>query len=468
MADCGCLNRLTGGGVSGSHPAPDAPIMQVGPATGKEFNTLRAELTPVACWRVDDIRFAFDSSLVHPSIAAELLHLSELLQLRLPPSKAPDGLGCPLSLFGHADPVGDDTYNKHLSGRRAASIYGLLTRDVGVWERLYGHALGNDNWGDPALQMMLNTVSPDSNGGADAVASYRQSAAERRDLYRRYMDKLCTPELKLEKRDFLGQGGDSGGKADYQGCSEFNPLLIFSDSDQQRYAQASDKSERNTANAPNRRVLALIFRPGSKVDPARWPCPAASDGVEGCKKRFFSDGEQRRSRSLPDQTRSYTETKDTFACRFYQRLLINSPCEAPNMARVFRYGLEIGADMPWSDQAVITIASQDNAQQTTYTEVLGVRIGTQVVFTFPNVLPGVSYRGFIKDNQRDVELFTYTELARLLDKNDPLNCLLQSNPDYSGGSLPPETPPSFPVPQQDLLAEDMVNNALQGPATFSD
>src|SRR6202040_1126607 len=32
----------------------------------------------------------------------------------------------PISVFGHADPVGDDEYNKHLSGRRATGIYALL------------------------------------------------------------------------------------------------------------------------------------------------------------------------------------------------------------------------------------------------------------------------------------------------------------------------------------------------------
>jgi hypothetical protein len=44
-------------------------------------------------------------------------------------------------------------------------------------------------------------------------------------------------------------------------------------------------------------------------------------------KRLFSDGEQRRSRRLPDKPRKYEQTKDTFACRFYDRLTRTSPCE---------------------------------------------------------------------------------------------------------------------------------------------
>jgi len=33
-----------------------------------------------------------------------------------------DHPACPLSVFGHADPVGSDDYNKALSGRRAMAV----------------------------------------------------------------------------------------------------------------------------------------------------------------------------------------------------------------------------------------------------------------------------------------------------------------------------------------------------------
>jgi tetratricopeptide (TPR) repeat protein len=43
----------------------------------------------------------------------------------------------PLSIFGHADPVGDDDYNKKLSGRRAAAIYALIARRPDIWEDIF-------------------------------------------------------------------------------------------------------------------------------------------------------------------------------------------------------------------------------------------------------------------------------------------------------------------------------------------
>ena len=299
--------------------------MLAAPATGSEFNTLTAGLIPVACWRVDDIRFAFDSSVVTPGTKTELVQLKALRAAHP---------GSPLSIFGHADPVGNDDYNKTLSGRRAIAIFGLLTRDTELWDELYRQPAGNDKWGTPALQMMLDEVNGPSSGAggtgsssADQAAEADKNPAKRKQLFRDYMDKLCGPGLALGKEDFLARGVDAKGKGDYQGCSEFNPVLIFSQRDQQRFEQAKDKSERNTANAPNRRVMALLFRKGTKVDPTRWPCPRALEGAAACRKRFWSDGESRRTRRLPDAERRFEQTADTFACRFYHRLTTGSPCE---------------------------------------------------------------------------------------------------------------------------------------------
>jgi hypothetical protein len=103
---------------------------------------------------------------------------------------------------------------------------------------------------------------------------------------------------------------------------------VFSAQRQQAFDKQQDKTARNAANSPNRRVMVLIFRPGSKVDPARWPCPRASETSAGCRKRFWSDGESRRSKRLTDTDREFELSKDTFACRFYHRLSDKSPCEA--------------------------------------------------------------------------------------------------------------------------------------------
>lgn len=304
------------GGVSGQHPDSDSIQLYPAPSTSDEFNKARLNLIPVACWRVHDIRFAFDSSFVAPEIATELQDLRNLVQ---------DYPGCPLSIFGHADPVGSDDYNKALSGRRATAIYALLlcnsdpSTAVSLWQKISN----TENWGDDQQQAMQSTTGlPDGTPNAS--------------LFQAYMQKLCPQDLALSKQDFLAQGSDSGGKGDYQGCSEFNPSFIFSDEMNSEFNQDQDKTERNAANAPNRRVVVLLFRKGSKVTPAKWPCPRATDGTAGCRKRFWSDGEARRSNRLPDQARKYEDTHDTFACRFYDRLLSGSPCEKANELWVVR------------------------------------------------------------------------------------------------------------------------------------
>jgi hypothetical protein len=294
------------------------------------------------------MRFKFDSSFVLPGIQAEIRHLAEMLN-------SDEFKDCPISIFGHADPVGNDNYNKMLSGRRAAAIYGLLVRDAGIWENLFSNKFGNDIWGEDAIATMNSRLAEDdaakasqlqfgrskiddenssSDGSATSSASSDQSppsepidgaaqdAGLRKELFLQYMEKI-SGGFKLERSDFLGQGADKGGKADFQGCSEFNPLIIFSQEEQDLFETAEQQKDtvtlakRNKENAKNRRVMVLIFRKGSKVEPARWPCPRWNEGVEGCKKRFFSDGEKRRSSRLPDTDRAFEKTRDTFACRFY-------------------------------------------------------------------------------------------------------------------------------------------------------
>ena len=314
--DNGTIHGTSDGGVAGKHPEADPFEFLVGPTTGDEFNTTQLRLVPVACFRVDDVRFDFDSSFVtadpadeKKDIRAELKLLVELLK---------DHPQSPLSVFGHADPVGSDDYNKLLSGRRATVIYALLisTTDPDAAVKLWKTVAATENWGAPQRTTMQSFTGLPA-GTAD------------NDLFKAYMQKLAPPELKVSKQDFLAQGADPNGKGDYQGCSEFNPVLIFSQKKNTELSKSSNSVLRNDANAPNRRVLVLLFQKGSKVDPANWPCPRATEGVAGCKKRFWSDGEARRSNRLPDKDRKFDDTKDTFACRFYHRLLTNSPCETP-------------------------------------------------------------------------------------------------------------------------------------------
>ncbi len=355
-AESGLTHIHTVGGASGTHESVAVPEFRLAPATAAEFNTLRLRLIPIACWRVDDIRFDFDSSIVLPEIRHEMQLFAELIASHTErgspgqPDRQP-----PISLFGHADPVGNDDYNKLLSGRRAAVMYGLLTRREEVWEDLFSNTaifaqpVAGDKWDVRAIQIMLNHLAGpleiDGKMGPSTqktLASFqeqnglaadgRPALATRKKLFRAYMDTLCVDEKGTPSRisptaGFLAAGGDAAGKGDFQGCGEFNARLIFSQTRNAAFEQTQDKTARNAANAPNRRVMALLFRPGSRVLPARWPCPRAKEGVSGCLKRFFSDGQKRRSTRLPEQDREFKESRDTFACRFYQRLLAGSPCE---------------------------------------------------------------------------------------------------------------------------------------------
>jgi hypothetical protein len=151
----------------------------------------------------------------------------------------------------------------------------------------------------------------------------------RAKLFLAFMDKVFRDEndqpFKMLPTDFLAQGIDREGKGDYQGCSEFNPVLLFSQEESDRFVQARDRTERDAANAPNRRVMALLFRPGSKINIDRWPCPRAKEGIDACEKRFWSDSTRRLA--LQAERRTFDESRDTFACRFYDRIAGKSPCE---------------------------------------------------------------------------------------------------------------------------------------------
>lgn len=341
------LSPVTEAGIAGLSPRPKDSDLLVGAAIDKEFNTLIVGLIPIACWKVDDLRFEFDSSFITPDMKTELKNLAALVK---------EHPGCPLSVFGHADASGDDNYNKNLSGRRAKAIYALLTRRTDLWEELYSQPFGNDNWKIRAEQSILRALGFETvtaTGKLDdetkkmlkvfqvnngLPASGQADAGTRKKLFEKYMDFLCGPELKLSEKDFLARGADSAGKGDFQGCSEFNPLLIFSRAENQELQKPENHRERNLQNAPNRRVMVLIFRQGSRVLPAKWPCPRANEGTAACRKRFWSDAEKRRNPQA--ERREFAKTKDTFACRFYDRLLNKSPCERRILVAIGSWDVE--------------------------------------------------------------------------------------------------------------------------------
>jgi hypothetical protein len=247
------LQTATSGGVTGPHATPPPFQIVVAPSTEAQFNKVQFPLTVLACWGVDDVRFAFDSSFLDvdydgakdppEDIRQELTNLKTLMEANK---------GCTLSLFGHADPVGDDVYNKALSERRARSLYALLIfkSEPDLALQYWSAIASQEHWSTNQQQTMQAFVGDGSSGSA---------------LVRSYLRKLSEPGPTLSKTDFLGQGAGPDREGDFQGCSEFNPLLIFSQEKQAEFDRAKANNDadgiarRNEQNAQNRRVLGLVF-----------------------------------------------------------------------------------------------------------------------------------------------------------------------------------------------------------------
>jgi outer membrane protein OmpA-like peptidoglycan-associated protein len=359
-SDGSTIHSDENGAFSATHPPQPELSLLAGTTTTSEFNTAHLAVFPIACYKMENLHFVFDSSILSPDLPVGIQQLKALLDLHSQPTpgSATAKITPPVSIFGHADPVGSDDYNKSLSGRRAASVYALLTRRPEIWEDLYSNGgqyaingATGDQWGTRSIQTMLNAVAPsnsqplavDGQQGPKTSAAIQQfqssqglsadgnpGAGTRKALFLAYMEKICLgpdgqPFQLDPKKDFLGHNTDPSGKADYQGCSEFNPVMLYSQSDLDYFAQETDKTGRNAGNAVNRRVMVLLYQIGAQVTASKWPCPKATEGIAGCKKRFWSNGEQRRTNG-PEQ-RLYEDKHDTFACRFYQRQMTGSPCE---------------------------------------------------------------------------------------------------------------------------------------------
>src|SRR5262249_3942211 len=157
-----------------------------------------------------------------------------------------------------------------------------LTRDTDIWESLFKDPGSEQGWGTEAIQVMLDALgnSPgaiDGKEGPNTTAAIKQFQQDnglavdgkagpdtRAKRLAAHMAFICTaPDgsntISLTGDDFLGGGADPDGKADYQGCSEFNPVLVFSKDEAAAFQKASDKAQRDSDNLPNRRVTAFLF-----------------------------------------------------------------------------------------------------------------------------------------------------------------------------------------------------------------
>ncbi|MFN0105302.1 MAG: peptidoglycan-binding protein, partial [Bryobacteraceae bacterium] len=156
------------GGVSGTHPVTEPFDILLAPTlTGKETNRIREELVTVACWKLNDVRFLFGKSFILPQTRGEFL---ELLQLRK------EHAGAPFSVFGHADPVNNDVFNKQLSGHRSEAVYAVLIRDAAMWEKLFKGGGQAEGWGLASIQHMLEALGFDP-GPPTGVKNAQTTAA---------------------------------------------------------------------------------------------------------------------------------------------------------------------------------------------------------------------------------------------------------------------------------------------------
>jgi len=356
--------------MAAQHPAFPRRSLRVAPTDGSSrFNAVRIPLIPVACWRLNAPGFAFDSSFVSPAFHDELATLSGIVGAHQ---------GCPAALFGHCDPVGGDQLNKTLGDRRAIAIYALLTRQPDLWAYLYDNPQVGDTWGTHAIQQMLASVV-DGQGsvyygggvsgqyGGDTTAAVKRfqgdaglpangqaGAATRKALFGAYMDWLCTPgggtPFRMQAADFLGGAGAATGdlpKMSLQSCSRFNPVVLLT---QAEMNGAAGTAKRDADDASNRRVILFLFAKGTTVDAGQWPCPKVKEGFSACTKAFWSDGDKRRQNGAKE--RLYRETRDTMACRFYDRFARRSPCEGGREVRT----VEWVAQVPdWATGAVTLV-----------------------------------------------------------------------------------------------------------------
>jgi len=251
----GTVHSSSAHGTVGTHAPRDTQPFLTAPTTGSDFNTLGLDITALGCLSLNDILFEFDSSFVTKDAVKMFEQLPEL-RARHKNDKGELPL---LSIFGHADPVGKEDYNKQLSGRRAKAIYGLMTHNADIWLSLLHAPYGGDDWNAKKVVDKMRDALGDT--------SKRPAAAVIPD----YQKLLCpTP---VQPTDFLGKGADKGGAADYQGCCFFNPVLILSKSDNSTLSH----EDRNAANQPDRRVVVFLFAADTKINPSLWPCPKATE-----------------------------------------------------------------------------------------------------------------------------------------------------------------------------------------------
>lgn len=258
-----------------------------------------------------DLTFGFDKSYLHPNQADALKKMCD--EIKSWREENPDGK---LAIYGHADAVGKEDYNKKLSERRAKSVFGLLMKDPEAWEELQKE----EKWDLAPIQDLLKHLGhdPGASDGKDgpktqaAVKAFQGTkslpsdgvvgADTRKALFRAFMDEHNP--LALKKKDFDDINGNP-----HAGCSEFNRM---------------DSTEGSCET--NRRVTVLLLK-SNKNFPITHPCQKGDIGP--CKKQVARKGERRTA---------------GFGCFFYDQLVTETVIPGGNSVGTVRIGLPFVAD----------------------------------------------------------------------------------------------------------------------------
>jgi outer membrane protein OmpA-like peptidoglycan-associated protein len=273
---------------------------------------------------LQDVTFGFDKSFLHPDQAPALKAMCDAIAKWR--EEYPDGK---LAVFGHADAVGKEDYNKVLAERRAQSVLAFLLKEPQGWEDLWT----SEKWGLGPIQDLLRHLGHDpgatdgKNGpktraavksfqGANGLGEDGEAGPEtRKALFQALIDEANTAPA-LKKKDFDDINGEAGA-----GCSEFNLI---------------EKTQ--GACAANRRVAVFLLK-SNKNFPIQYPCKKGDAGT--CKKQVARKGDRRTA---------------GFGCFFYDSLVVETAGSGEEIQGTVRVGLPIPADQIDADACRIKIS----------------------------------------------------------------------------------------------------------------
>ncbi len=290
-------------------------LYSVAPATSSEANTIRVPLRPVACVRFDDVLFLQGTSVPAPAARAAFAALAE--RLRIWP-------GAALAIFAHDDRSSGGEA-RQLAARRARAVGAVLFGKVSVWETLAQGPLGADDWAEAgAVTHMLDAlVARDEPTPSAAPGVHDPDISAVLEPYLRILRRPDNGVPVLEQLTEARLLRTQDGRGGLQSCAGWNPLVVLRAG---AFAHAPTRPSSLREAGPNKRVMVYLFPPMAPLDARRWPCPKAEAGDDAaCRRRLWSDRATREQGT--DSNRRHQDGAQTFSCRFYERLVSESPCE---------------------------------------------------------------------------------------------------------------------------------------------